>query len=84
MNTQPHYGMHHPSVYINAPDARSGGAASPVGLLNFAHWQTGPTEVDAAAAGAKDGRRGGVRGDVDWDEGSSTRRQQHQQQVNYE
>lgn len=98
MNAQPHYSVHHPSVYINPSDmpaaARSGGAASPVGLLNFSHWQqTRPSSVGAdavavgdasAAAGGNAGHRSG-RGEglgvADWKEGSTARRFQHQQQV---
>ena len=96
MNTQPHYSVHHPSVYINASDmpaAARSGAVSPVGLLNFSHWQqTRPPSVGADVAGVGDGlaaagatdRRRGVGGDagvVDWEEGPTSRRFQHQQQV---
>lgn len=97
MNTQPHYSVHHPSVYINPSDmtaaaavARGGGAASPLGVLNFAHWPSGAGADIAAvgdastAAGTSNRRRGGVgeeAGAVDWEEGSTARRFQRQQQV---
>ena len=83
-------------MYINPSDIPvvpgSGGAASPVGLLNFSRrHQTRPSSVGAdvvgdasAAAGVNAGHRSGGRegaGVVDWEEASTARRFQHQQQV---
>lgn len=101
MNAQSHYSVRRPSVYINPSDIpvvpRSGGPASPVGLLNFSNWQQiRPSSVGAdlvavvgdasATPGVNAGRRSGVRegaGVVDWEEASTARRFQHQQQVSY-